>query len=283
MKLNGFVEILKANFHEAPLLTAKHESYFDAYAEEFSQYVGKPIIFVEIGVMNGGSLFMWRSFFGANARIIGIDFNPGAKKLEQYGFEIYIGSQSDAGFWRDFFVKVGDVDVVLDDGGHTYKQQVVTANACLPHIRDGGKLMVEDVHTSYFPSFGYPSKYSFINWAKSKVDRLNFRSASIEVKPKAPSDSIHSVKFYESIVCLTIDRAKCKLGAVVQNGGASILAQGYRYKDSLLERIEIFELKLLSSFLGSSNFGRWFVGGLFGRFKRMLVIVENNSLKSGFD
>jgi len=58
---------------------------------------------VEIGVANGGSLFMWRSFFGKKARIIGIDFNPTAKKWEKYGFEIFIGNQAHSIFWNFFF------------------------------------------------------------------------------------------------------------------------------------------------------------------------------------
>ena len=277
------VKRLKNQFRASPLLTAKHESYFDAYAKEFMEYVGKPITFVEIGVMNGGSLFMWRSFFGEQARIIGVDLNPGARRLEQHGFEIHTGSQSDKEFWRNFFQKVGVVDVVLDDGGHTYRQQIVTANACIPHIRDGGKLMVEDVHTSYYPSFGYPSPYSFINWAKSRVDQVNFRSNSIPGHPGNSSDCIHSVSFYESIVCFSINRSKCGPSAVVENGGKSILAEDFRYKDTAMEQLEAAEEALLAGLLGRSALGRRVIGGIFGRLKRALVNRENSSLKSDFE
>ena len=44
--------------------SVKHRNYFDIYQEIFSQYVNKKIIFIEIGVLAGGSLFMWREFFG---------------------------------------------------------------------------------------------------------------------------------------------------------------------------------------------------------------------------
>ena len=97
----------------------KHTTYFHAYDELFMQYRGQKIVFVEIGVLGGGSLFMWRDFFGKNARIIGVDLNPEAKKWEDFGFEIFIGSQSDETFWENFIEVVGPVDVVLDDGGHT--------------------------------------------------------------------------------------------------------------------------------------------------------------------
>ena len=72
-------------------------SYFQAYEEMFSKFVGKEIVFVEIGVLHGGSLFMWKEYFGSKAKIIGIDLTK-AKQLEKYGFDIFIGNQADLNF-----------------------------------------------------------------------------------------------------------------------------------------------------------------------------------------
>ena len=47
-------------------------------------------------------------------------------------------------FWTDFYKQVGEVDILLDDGGHTYIQQIVTAEYALDNIKDGGVLAVED-------------------------------------------------------------------------------------------------------------------------------------------
>ena len=99
------------------------------------KFRGKKITFVEIGVLSGGSLFMWKDYFGKDARIIGVELNPDAKKFEKEGFEIFIGNQSDENFWKDFFDKVGEVDIVLDDGGHTNFQQIVTCCSCITSIK----------------------------------------------------------------------------------------------------------------------------------------------------
>ena len=72
----------------------------------FSKYRDKKITFVEIGVLSGGSLFMWRNYFGKDARIIGVELNSEAKKFEKDGFEIFIGNQSDENFWKDFLKKL---------------------------------------------------------------------------------------------------------------------------------------------------------------------------------
>jgi len=71
------------SFNKSPYSSIKIASYFNVYDAIFSKYIGKDITFIEIGVLGGGSLFMWRNFFGPNARIIGIDLNPGAKRWEK--------------------------------------------------------------------------------------------------------------------------------------------------------------------------------------------------------
>ncbi len=100
-------------------LSVKHDSYFQVYEELLKGYVGKPITFVEVGIFNGGSIFMWREFLGPQARIVGIDCNPSSLQWRDHGFEIFLGDQADPLFWRNFFHEVGPVDVLLDDGGHT--------------------------------------------------------------------------------------------------------------------------------------------------------------------
>ena len=97
---------IKKLFNDSPYLSTKHSSYFYAYEKIFSRFVNKRIIFVEVGILNGGSLFMWRKYFGNNARIIGIDNNPKAKIWEKEGFEIFIGDQGDKNFWDNFKKKL---------------------------------------------------------------------------------------------------------------------------------------------------------------------------------
>ena len=70
-------------FLQSPHPTTKHSRYFPVYDEIFEKYIGKKITFVEVGVFGGGTLFMWINFFGKQARIIGIELNPEAKKWEK--------------------------------------------------------------------------------------------------------------------------------------------------------------------------------------------------------
>ena len=84
----------------SPYSTVKQSTYFSVYDELFKKFKNKEITFLEVGVLDGGSLFMWRDYLGSQARIIGVDLNPEAKKWKKDGFEIFIGYQSKESFWN---------------------------------------------------------------------------------------------------------------------------------------------------------------------------------------
>ena len=97
---------------------------------------------------------MWKNYFGKDAKIVGVDINPKCKELEEEQISIEIGSQEDVAFWTKFKEKYPRVDILLDDGGHTMNQQIVTFREMFPHIKDGGLYMCEDCGTSYRKSHG---------------------------------------------------------------------------------------------------------------------------------
>lgn len=209
--------------------TMKWRSYFPVYQELLQPFVGKPVTIVEIGILNGGSLFMWREFLGPQARIIGIDNNPNAKRMEQHGFEIFVGDQADEVFWAEFFAEVGNIDVLIDDGGHTNKQQITTVESALGHINDGGVILIEDTHTSYMKHFGNPSKFSFMNFAYRVGDAIQARSPITErIAANRFERSVWSVTVFESMVCFRVNRALCQPSEIVEAGSGEIGAVDHR-------------------------------------------------------
>jgi len=217
-------------FAQAPALCVKHDSYFQAYEALLARYVGRPITFVEVGVFNGGSLHMWRQYFGDRARIIGVDLNPEARKWESEGFEIFIGDQSDTNFWREFYQAVGPIDILLDDGGHMNHQQLVTTEYAFENMNDGGMLIVEDVHTSYMTGFNSRPEHSFVQFGKHVVDAVNGRFPNIDTGATLYQDRVWSVSFYESIVAFHIDRRRCFPSSWISNAGAAHTNQDFRHE-----------------------------------------------------
>jgi hypothetical protein len=225
-------------FSALPQKSAKVSSYFAVYDRVLGPYRGLPITFVEIGVAEGGSLLMWREFFGPHARIVGIDLDPAAAAMRAKGFEIFIGDQASSDFWRDFFTEVGDVDIILDDGGHTNKHQISTVENCIGHVKDGGVILVEDVGTSYLPEYGNPSRYSFINYARALTDRLQWRGPLVVGQPDRFTTSLFSIAFFESVVCFYVERRLCKPAEVLRVGSEEIGAVNRWNEDKRLVGFE---------------------------------------------
>ncbi len=124
----------------------KWEHYFDIYHRHFGKFRGLPTAILEVGVYGGGSLEMWRDYFGPEATLYGMDIQPATANLNAGGAKILIGDQADRAFWEDFRAKVPILDLVIDDGGHTPEQQMVTMQELLPHLQAGGVYLCEDVH-----------------------------------------------------------------------------------------------------------------------------------------
>ena len=211
-------KILKS-FKSSPSSSLKWSNYFDIYENVLSKFVGKNITIVEIGIGNGGSLFMWRKFLGKGAKIIGIELNPEAKKFEKYGFKIFVGDQSDPLFWRKFYKKNGKIDILIDDGGHTNLQQITTLMETIENINKGGVILIEDTHTSFmnYKGFKNPSKNSFINFSFNIIENLHRRNPMVKKKMNNLSKKIFSIEYFDSIVLLNINKKKISYSKNLHN------------------------------------------------------------------
>ena len=230
-------------FKRSPFKSIKHTTYFSVYDNLFHKFKDTKIVFIEVGIFQGGSLFMWREYFGQQARIIGIDINPGAKKLEKYGFEIFIGSQSDSKFWENLFKTIGKVDIILDDGGHTFEQQIITAESVLQNIKDGGMLVVEDTHTSYMSDYGGISNTSFISYAKNMIDGINYRYEHFK-NEKTHNKNVFSLQFFESFVVFNVNRKLSSIDSMwIESNGESMPSEYFIKSQNKISKIVYKMLK----------------------------------------
>lgn len=232
-------------FKSSPKYSIKWDNYFNIYSNILKKFVNKKIIFVEVGVGNGGSLFMWKKFFGNKVRIIGIELNPEAKKLEKHGFEIFIGDQANPNFWKNFYKEVGKIDILLDDGGHKNIQQITTFMESIRYIKKGGKIIVEDTHTSFMKKKGFknPSKYSFINFCFYLIENMHRRNPMLEKNLNYYSKRIKQINFYDSIVEIDITENKSlKYSQLLENNKQlRYYFTDYRHKGDFIITLKRFE------------------------------------------
>ena len=182
----------------------KWQHYFEIYDNHFRKYRGKEIVLLEIGTYQGGSLQMWKHYFGDKAKIYGIDINPDCKQVEEENIEIFIGSQSDRNFLRKVINKIPPVDILIDDGGHTMQQQIISFEELFAHIKPEGVYLCEDLHTSYWSEYGggYRLPGNFIEYTKELIDELN----AWHYRPPSQVDSftrsVNSMHYYDSVVVI---------------------------------------------------------------------------------
>ena len=186
----------------------KWEPYFEIYEKHLSFLRGRNINFVEVGVQKGGSLEMWSTFFGPQAKITGIDVDEDCRNLQyqQNNIQVVIGNQESTSFWKSFVENNPPIDVLVDDGGHTMSQQITTFESVFPHMPVGSIYICEDCHTSYMPysGGGLENPNSFIEYAKTYVDVLHYDykdkfSTRLENR-NSIAKNLSGLYFYDSVV-----------------------------------------------------------------------------------
>lgn len=217
----------------------KWVGYFEIYHRAFARFRGKPIKFIEIGVESGGSVQMWRDYFGPQATIIGVDIDPRCKALEEDGLEIWIGDQADPAFWQRLCDKHPQIDVVLDDGGHTMAQQIATFEALFKVLNDGGVYMCEDTHTSYIPNFmgGLKRQGTFHEYAKNLIDEMHawyFAPLSELNEAAYIARNLYAISFFDSIVAFEKRR---------KDPPVSLLRGGAALTDKMPKQLSFVDLR----------------------------------------
>ena len=186
-------------------LIDKWMHYFDVYDRHFNKYRNREVAILEIGVSQGGSLQMWKSYFGEKAKIYGIDIDPRCKQFEEDNIEIFIGSQSDRQFLNEIKNTIPKVDILIDDGGHTMNQLIVSYEELFSHIKDDGVYLAEDLHTCYWLEYGGGHKRNgtFIEYSKNFIDKLHaFHSEQSSLQISDFTKQVNSIHYYDSIVVI---------------------------------------------------------------------------------
>ena len=185
----------------------KWRQYFNVYAKHLERFRGTNVHFMEIGIFSGGSLRMWRWFFGSKATIYGLDVNKRTLVYQgnpKYGSpnEIIIGDQSDMKFWHTFKQNHKRLDVVLEDGGHKPSDQRCALEALWPHISLGGVYMTEDVHGLQHEY----AKYIFDRFVYNAEGMMSWHAPSARnltsSRLSRGTQSVAAVSFYHYILVL---------------------------------------------------------------------------------
>ena len=127
--------------------------------------------------------------------------------LQERRIKIFQGSQNDPEFLREVVAEMGGLDIkVIDDGSYINEHVISSFRTLFPLLAESGIYVIEDIQTSYWPSFGGDSydlnnPKTTMSLLKTLTDGLNYEE--IEKKNHRPSDfdlKIISLHFYHNLV-----------------------------------------------------------------------------------
>jgi hypothetical protein len=215
----------------------KWEQYLHIYNKCLVPYIlkNKPVNLLEIGILNGGSIELWKEFLPEGSKITGIDINPECAKLKfSDDMRIVIGNACDKKFLNENFGRE-KFDIIIDDGSHICSDVINTFEGLFDKLADGGLFIIEDLHTSYWDKCGGGlfRKNSTMEYFKRLADSVNFDHVrkvplfmpgrEIE-KMKFFNRHIASLTFYDSVIIIEkYSHAKQRPFKIVVAGSKDII------------------------------------------------------------
>jgi hypothetical protein len=180
----------------------KWQHYFEIYDKHFAKFRNKEVNILEIGIYSGGSLGMWKDYFGPKCQVYGVDIEASCKAYEGEGVEVFIGDQADRNFWKQFKKKVPNIDIIIDDGGHESSQQIATLEEMLPHLRPGGVYLCEDIGGTFNGFGAYLGGLSFNLNAGQIVQDLENNERRLAVETSSFQSAVHSIHMYPFVAVI---------------------------------------------------------------------------------
>ena len=123
----------------------KHHSYIPVYDKLFGPIRNQVSNVLEIGIGSGGSLQLWHDYF-LNARIYGIDRGYVREGLNRFDRIHQIISDAYTAECVEYF-KTNDIqlDIIIDDGPHNKRSQMLAMELYFPLLSDNGIIIIDNV------------------------------------------------------------------------------------------------------------------------------------------
>lgn len=183
------VETLSTLFHrDTGKPAAKWQGYLQHYDRHLARRKDQPLRILEIGVQAGGSLEVWAQYFKKATHIIGCDIDPacGALLYDDSRIKVLIGDINTPETLQSLSALTDTLDVVIDDGSHHSSDIIRSFVRLFPRLSEGGTYLIEDLHCSYWESYGggLYDPFSAIAFFKKIVDLVNRPVWGVNIEAK---------------------------------------------------------------------------------------------------
>jgi hypothetical protein len=206
------LKIISKNYNT----TKKEVDFIKIYENYLKEFRFKKNKILEIGFTKD-SLGMFREYF-PNSFIVGLDIID--KKVNLSNVQTYVGSQTDIQILSKIIKTYKNFDIIIDDGSHMNYDVKFTFNHLFDYLKYNGLYFIEDLQTSYIPSWGGDSlrmnnKNTIMNFIRSLADSIHYQEIDNPFYVRKKFDGqigyVHIYKniavikkeknFYESNIC----------------------------------------------------------------------------------
>lgn len=147
-------------------------SYTKHYDMHFTNLRNEPLKLLEIGVLRGASLLLWKAAF-PKAQIFGLDKDEKwHEMLDGTDIKVFVGRQEDQEFLKKQVLSVQPYDIIIDDGGHYPLQQQASFKTLWDSLKPGGWYVIEDLYGNYRPE---RIKHTTMTMLKNMLDEMNLK------------------------------------------------------------------------------------------------------------
>jgi hypothetical protein len=174
--------------------TDKSALYRRSYDRFFDVLRTKPVRLLELGVLRGGSLRMWRDYF-TDDLIVGLDINP-VTLPEAHRIRIYQGRQEDVALLDRIGQECAPdgFDIIIDDASHLGAPTWESFWHLFDHhLRPAGIYCIEDWRVGYWRDWADGSSYEPPKFGATFFDktwRVRSHDAGLVGVVKAPVDEL---------------------------------------------------------------------------------------------
>lgn len=136
-------------------------SYLERYDPILEPWLEKKITLLELGVLKGGSLLLWRDYFPLGT-IVGIDINLPEEFKPTERIHLFEGSQADPVFLSKVANEIAPdgFDIIIDDASHMGElTKMAFWHLFDNHLKPNGLYVIEDWGTGYWDD--WPDGKSF--------------------------------------------------------------------------------------------------------------------------
>lgn len=171
---------------------------------------GKRLNLLEIGVggyedseVGAESLRMWKCFF-RKGQVVGLDLCDKTRFREDR-IDIRVGDQTDTELLRRLSTEYNGFDIIIDDGSHLNEHVIKTFGVLFPLLRPNGIYAIEDIQTSYWPTWGggIDNPRSSMAYFKGLIDGLNHVEYPVEgYAPSYFDQNIVEMSFFHNLIII---------------------------------------------------------------------------------